>query len=376
MVVFVGYTAYLIAPASVGPLLADRYEVGSAAVGTAISAAYAGWILFQLPSGYLMDRFDNRSLLTIAVAAFAVAATAGAFLETYLAFLASRVIAGTGAGVLWGVGANVVGAAFPAGRRDLATGVFVASGPLGLGVGQFASPLLASEVGLAATFPVYAGVSVAGLLLFRGAAPEGLRQSGRVRFGGFVRSLLDRSVLLLALSGLCGNAAWLFVNAWMPTYGADVLSLPLATVGALTALAPFAGALARSSGGFAADRIGRRPTIVGSLLLVAPIVLAFAAVTSSFGFAAALLLAGFALQLGVGVYYVLVRDLLGSEFSGTGISAVATFQLAGGMAAPVVGGWLIAAASWDVAFTAAAATAVVGATVVLFVPSVDREAPA
>lgn len=368
MVVFLGYTAYLIAPASVSPLLAGRFGVGPAAVAALVSAAYVGWLLFQLPSGYLMDRYDNRTLLTVAVATFAAAATAGALLESYPAFLLSRVVAGTGAGVLWGVGANVVGEAFPGGRRDLATGVFVASGPLGLGVGQFASPLIAGALGVAATFPVYAGVSVVGLLLFRGAAPGGFRQSGRIRLRGFTRSLLDRSVLLLALSGLCGNAAWLFVNAWMPTFGTEVLSLPLATVGALTALAPFAGALARSTGGLAADRFGRRPTIGGSLLLVAPVVPAFGVVTSAAGFAAVLLLAGVALQLGVGVYYVLVRDLLGSEFSGTGISVVATFQLVGGLTAPVVGGWLVESVSWEGAFAVTAATAVVGASVVLSVP--------
>lgn len=372
MVVFVGYTAYLIAPASVGPLIAARFSVGTAGVGAAVSAAYVGWLAFQLPNGFLMDRYDNRTLLTVAVATFAVVAIGGAAVESYPAFLASRVVAGTGAGLFWGVGANVVGRTFPAGRRDVATGIFVASGPLGLAVGQFASPLLVERIGLEATFPAYAGLSVLGWVLFRSGAPGGLRQPSTIDLGGFARALLDRSVLLLALSGLCGNAAWLFVNAWMPTYGSEILALPLATVGALTALAPLAGAIARSSGGFAADRVGRRTTVVGSLLLVAPIALGFAAVSSSVGFAVVLLLSGFALQVGVGVYYVLVRDILGSEFSGTGIGAIATFQLTGGMLAPVVGGWLIEAASWNVAFVAVAGTAVVGAVVVLLVPAMER----
>lgn len=372
MVVFVGFTAFLIAPASVGPLVAERYDVGPAAVGAAVSAAYVGWVVFQLPSGYLMDRYDNRWLLTVAVATFAVAATLGTVLESYPGFLATRVVAGTGAGVLWGVGANVVGDAYPAGHRDLATGIFVASGPLGLGVGQFVSPLLAGTVGLAATFPVYASLSVVGLLVFRRAAPGGLRQSGGIRLGGFVQALLDRSILLLALSALCGNAAWIFVNAWMPAYGTEVIALPLATVGALTALAPFAGALARSSGGLAADRLGRRRTVVGSLLLVVPIVLAFGIVSTAPEFAVVLLLSGFALQLGVGVYYVMVRDRLEGAFSGTGIATVATFQLIGGTLAPVVGGWLIGGGSWELAFLAVAVTAAVGAFVVVLVPAADE----
>ncbi|MFB6131330.1 MAG: nitrate/nitrite transporter [Salinigranum sp.] len=368
MLVFAGFSAYLIAPASVIPLLVGHFHVSGASAGAGVSAAYLGWVVFQLPSGVFMDRYDNRDLLTVAVVVYLAAAVAGAVAPSYLGFTLSRVVAGTAAGILWGVGANVVGGTFPAETRALATGVYTASGPLGLAVGQFATPLLAGWLPLQAVFAVYPLISLVGVVLFRVGLREDVRSGGRVPLRLFTRVLTNRSVLLLSLSGLCANGLWLFLNSWLPTYGADVLALPLATVGGLMALAPLAGGLARPSGGWMAARVGQRAVIAGSLLLALPLVFAFPLATSPARFGIGLFLAGFALQFSTGIYFAYVQELVADEFSGTGIATMTTFQVTGGFVAPVVGGWLIETTSWTTTFGLAGLVAVAGAASVLLLP--------
>jgi MFS family permease len=148
-----------------------------------------------------------------------------------------------------------------------------------------------------------------------------------------------------------------------------VVSLDLATAGAMTALVPAMGLLARPGGGWLSDRIGgrRRPVLVGTFLLVLPALLAVTAVSSLLGYGAVLVLAGVGSQLGTGVFYVYVGELSAEATRGTGLAVLTTLSISGALTAPVFTGWLIERFSWDVAFGFGAGLAVVGIVAVLLV---------
>ena len=364
-----GFNAYLFAPASVVPLLVGEFAIDKPTAGLAISATFLAWVLLQLPGGLLMDRYDNRLLVWVGAVVLFVAAAAGTVAPDYRAFLLTRFLGGVSALFLWTTGANVVDRSFPASSRAVGTGVFIASAPAGVALAQFAGPRIAATFGWRATLLVYPTVTALGLPLLYVLLRGPVRNESRLGLSTFAAALRDPTILLVSASSFCAYSLFVFFNSWMPTYGTDVVSLDLATAGAMTALVPAMGLLARPGGGWISDRIGgrRRPVLVATFLLVLPALVGVTLVSSTLGFAAVLVLAGVGSQLGTGVFYVYVGELSAEETRGTGLAVLTTLSISGALTAPVLTGWLIERFSWDAAFGFGFVLAVVGVVAVLLV---------
>lgn len=364
-----GFNAYLFAPAPVVPLLVGEFGIDKPTAGLAISATFLAWVLFQLPGGLLMDRYDNRLLVWAGAALLFVAAAAGALAPDYSTFLLTRFLAGSSALFLWTTGANVVDRSFPASSRAIGTGLFIASAPAGVTLAQFAGPQIAAAFGWRATLLAYPTVTAVGLPVLYVLLGEPVRNESRLGLSAFAAALRDQTILLVSVSSFCAYSLFVFFNSWMPTYGTDVVSLDLATAGAMTALVPAMGLLARPGGGWLSDRIGgrRRPVLVATFLLVLPALVGVTLVSSTLGFAAVLVLAGVGSQLGTGVFYVYVGELSAEAARGTGLAVLTTLSISGALTAPVLTGWLIERISWNAAFGFGVLLAVVGIVAVLLV---------
>lgn len=142
-----GFNAYVFAPASIMPQIVGAFGIDKATAGLSISVVFLAWVLLQLPSGFLLDRYDNRILVWVGVLIFLAAALGGLFAPTYRVFLVTRFIAGTTALFLWTANANIVGQSFPPARRALGTSLFVASAPAGVTIAQAVGPPLEAAVG-------------------------------------------------------------------------------------------------------------------------------------------------------------------------------------------------------------------------------------
>jgi MFS family permease len=347
-----GINAYLIAPASVVPLLIETYGITKTAAGLAVSVPLFGAVLLQLPGGYLMDRYDNRALLFGGTVGFAVATSLGVFAGSYPTWLATRFVAGVCSIFLFTMGAKVIAETFPPGRRGFATTVFTASAPLGVALGQFATPRFATTLGLDPSFVVYAGLSVVGSLLFYLSTPDPIRSDGDIGIETIRRVLTDRNILFMSASAACTYALYFFLNSWMPTYGTEVLSLSLQNAGAIAALVPVMGVLGRPGGGWLSDRLGgrRRPVVAGAIIVVLPVLAAITRAPSLLVFALSLLLIGFVLQFAMGIYFIYVQELAEDGTGGTALAVFGTVGFSGSLLSPILGGWLIETLSWSLAF--------------------------
>jgi MFS family permease len=365
----VGFFASLIAPASILPLLMTEFDVTSTAAGLSISAVYAGWLLFQLPTGYLIDRVEIGSLMTVSVSLFIGAVLAGTGMNGYPSFLFSRFVAGITGGVLFTASNQVVGEAVPVRHRGKAVTVFTASAPVGFLFGQVGSPLIAERYGWSVVFPIFALITLVGYFLFRRLSGEYAADTQSISLRGFFRTLSDRTVLLVSLAAFCTNSMYLFLNSWIPTFAADVHSLPLASAGGIAALIPLMAIVARPSGGWLSDRLGhrRRPVVIVSFLLSVPVFALLVKLVDETGFAVLLLTGGFGLQLAAGLYFTYVQELVPANVTGTSLSVLTTFTVGGAFIAPIAGGWLITVFSWYVAFLANVLLGVVGTVAMVVV---------
>ena len=347
-----GFNAYLFAPASIMPPFVAAFDIDKTAAGFAISIAFLAWGLFQIPGGFVMDRYDNRVLVMVGVGVFLAAAISVLVAPTYPVFLATRFVGGTAAVFLWTANVTIVSQAMPPGRRALGTSLFVTSAPAGITLAQALGPRLEGVLGWRGVVAAYAVVTVCGLPLFVWALDEPVRNDTALSLSGFVTALQDTRVLAISLSSFCAYSLFVLFNSWMPTYATEVIGVDIGTAGLLSALLPAMGIVARPGGGWLSDRIGgrRRPVIVAAFVLVVPALAAAALATSVVGFAAALLLAGVGSQLGTGVFYVYVDEVAAAESGGTSLAVLMTLSIAGSLAAPVTVGWLVEAVSWSAAF--------------------------
>ncbi len=347
-----GFNAYLFAPASILPPFVAAFDIDKTAAGVAISIVFLAWGLFQIPSGFVMDRYDNRLLVLVGVGVFLVAAGSALVAPTYPAFLVTRFVGGTTAVFLWTANVNIVSQAMPPKRRAFGTSLFVTSAPVGVTLAQALGPPLEAVLGWRGVVAGYALVTVCGLPLFGWALTDPIRNDTALSLSGFVTALRDRRVLAISLSSFCAYSLFVLFNSWMPTYATEVVGVDIGTAGFLSALLPAMGVLARPGGGWLSDRIGgrRRPVIVAAFLLVVPALFGVGVATTVVGFAAGLLLAGVGSQLGTGVFYVYVDEVAAAASGGTSLAVLMTLSIAGSLAAPVTVGWLVENVSWSAAF--------------------------
>jgi len=82
----------------------------------------------------------------------------------------------------------------------------------------------------------------------------------------------------------------------------------------------------------------------------------------------ALLVAGFTIQLTLGLSFAYVRELVDRRVAATAVAFQTTLGLAGAFVAPIAGGALIEAAGYETAFLVGSGLALVGVAFVWVVP--------
>lgn len=334
------------------PPFIAAFGINKTAAGGAISIVFLAWGMFQIPGGFVMDRYDNRVLVLGGVGIFLTAAVAALVAPTYPTFLLTRFVGGAAAVFLWTANVNIVSQSMPPARRALGTSLFVTSAPAGITLAQALGPPLETALGWRGVVAVYAVPTVCGLPLFVWALSDPIRNDTALSLSGFVTALRDPRVLAISLSSFCAYSLFVLFNSWMPTYATEVIGVDIGTAGVLSALLPAMGLVARPGGGWLSDRLGgrRRPVIVAAFVLVVPALVSAGVATSVVGFAVALLLAGVGSQLGIGVFYVYVDEVAAAQSGGTSLAVLMTLSIAGSLAAPVTVGWLVEMVSWSAAF--------------------------
>jgi len=107
----------MIAPASIVPLLVDAFRIDKAGAGLAISSAVLGSVLVQLPFGFLMDRYDNRLLMTAGTVVFVPVAIAGRSHQPTRYFSRVGPSQGIAGGAVFVLSTNVVAQVFAGDRQ-------------------------------------------------------------------------------------------------------------------------------------------------------------------------------------------------------------------------------------------------------------------
>ena len=347
------------------PFLVGRFDLSYTRAGAVVLVSALASSILQPLFGIWSDRRGAVWLLPMGVVLAGIGMALAAASGSYLLCLVFVTISGLGTAGYHPEGSKY--AAYVSGaRRASGMSLFSIGGNLGVAMGAISTaPLLllfGRTGGLLLALPALA---VGVLLLVTVPYLRGF-DPGRERRQSWVGE--DRPGALALLQGvvMCRSVGWFglltFVPLWAVSlghseaYGNNLLSLML-----------FTGGVGTLAAGPIADRIGRRPVLLASLVATPPLTIVFIAVGGAVG-AAALALVGVCVVGTFGVIGVMSQEYLPSRIGlASGITIGFSIGL-GGVAALALGA-LADAVDLQTALYASAAIPAVGIVLAAFLPS-------
>jgi sugar phosphate permease len=391
------------------PEISKEFGFDKVTMGFIFSAFVWSYALFQVPGGWLSDRFGARGVLTGVVTFWSVmtAATAAAF--SSLSFIVVRFLFGVGEAGAFPGATRAMQLWYPQRERGFVQGITHSASRLGAAIaplivapiivgGQFGG-ITIPALGWRAVFLICAVIGLiwavwwalsyrnlpedhpmvnkAELGHIRGIAPDGTINPPNIHKQTNVPwSMLVRSANMWAI--MCAYftyvyCLWIFLS-WLPSYLVEARHFTLLKTGLLASLPLFAGVIGDTAGGLATDwllhktgsaKIGRRAVaivgLLGCAICIVPAALTNDAYTAVYGLTASM----FFLEFTIGPSWAVPMDT-GGKYSGTVSGMMNMAGNFGGALSPIVFGFLAQSGNWQAPFIVAAALLVVGAAVWAF----------
>jgi len=260
--------------ASVSPYLIDQFQMSYAALGTLIGLYLLPGTAVAIPGGVLAQRFGDKRIICIGLAAMACGALMMATTENFALLSAGRIVSGAGAVFLNVMVTKMVADWFPNDKTAVALSILIASWPIGIAIALVLLPPLAKVASWrAAIYVTMAASAVAFALIYvfyRAPNTATSDQRTSMQF-----DLTRHELSLSALAGLVWtlyNIAFVIVLTFGPEfltatgYSTTEASAVVSTVGWLIIPAlPF--------GAWLAERIGRPDITMISCFLIAAVMI-------------------------------------------------------------------------------------------------------
>ncbi len=270
LVSLVGYalrTNISIAQEYMAPELGLSFADMGIISGFGFQLAYA---IFQVPTGFLGDRFGARIVLTVAILGWALAsfltgivpASAGAATAFFSLFM-FRLLLGVSQAATYPVGSMAIAHALPERLRGTANGIYISAATIGSGLAPLTLAPLMVALGWRS---VFLASSVVGLLTaivwYLAAKDAGKPVHEAPPLGQQLKASLSllkhRDIMLVSLSYSMQAAVFFVFIFWFFRYLTDGRGFTVLASGLWGSLPSFTAALIGPFGGVLADRFGRR----------------------------------------------------------------------------------------------------------------------
>lgn len=364
-------TVVAATPAFLIPLLHESRGLSLAEAGLLAAAPNLGLVLTLVAWGAATDRWGERRILLVGLAACTVAVALSMLADGLVLLGLALVLSGGLSACTNASSGRLIVGWFPPERRGLAMGIRQTCQPLGIAIASLAVPALAASFGIPAALALGGAMTLVSLgicaLVVRDPArpPRAETATSENPYRG--SSLLHRIHAVSILLVIPQFALSTFGLVW---FTAGFGWSPLAA-GAVVATSQLLGAAGRIVVGIWSDRVGSR---LGPLRLVAIAGIATMLLTAAFGLldwsfaaAGAFVLASCVSVADNGLAFTAVAEYSGPRWSGRALGVQNTGQFLAAAIGPPAIGALIGLVGYPITW------AIVALTPLAAVPIVPRE---
>jgi MFS family permease len=373
------------------PSIMREFGINKITMGWSVSAFNWSYALFQVPGGWMADRFGSRIVLATAIAWWSAFTAATGLSFSAVSLAVTRFLFGAGEAAAFPAGSRALMRWLPVRQRAFGQGFQHSGARLGAAL---APAIVVSLIAVSGWRPVFYIFGAAGLVWaavwyssYRNAPgehpgtnaaeiellPKGVSQTGSTvkRSVPWSRILRSRNLWYLSSVYFCyGFVIWLYL-AWFPTYLREARHFTALKTG-LASIPLLAATLTNITGGVLSDwlarRLGdlRRGRLIVSIsgFIVAAVALLPGVLAGSPMVALAwLTIALGGLELTVAVSWAICLDI-GGEYCGSVSSVMNTFGNLGGAISAVMVGYLATLFGWTSPFLMASVLCLFSALVV------------
>jgi MFS family permease len=326
------------------PIWAREFNLTLAQVGLIRSAYTGAMSAFQIPAGFLAERWGERGLLAAGTLMTACGFIAAGWAGGFVSLLMLLLLAGLGSGVQHPLSSSIVSKAYEAGRLRTALGTYNFSGDVGKAGVAAGIGLAAGAIGWRAAGATYGVIGVVAALaivpllsrLGAGAIEVKSGTTAQAAAGGGWGIRDGRGFSALCAIGMVDNATRTGFLTFMP-FMLMSKELTVGGVGLAFSLVFIGGAAGKFVCGLVADRVGVIRTVVFTEAATAVLILVMVAAPLSVALAVLLPL-GVALNGTSSVLYGTVADLVSSERRSRGYGLYYTTTIGASALAPTIWG--------------------------------------
>ena len=381
-----------------GPIMKE-YGFNKVTMGIIFSAFIWAYALFQVPGGWLGDRFGPRKVLSVIMAYRTIIAILTTGAMGFASFWGIRFALGVGEAGAFPTATRAMQMWFPRDERGFVQGVSHAASRLGAAVGPPIAVAIMIHYGWRSVFYVIGALSllwsILYLVMYRNMPEEtslvsraelarirGLDEKGEIKKANVQkRPKVPWSILLKhgnMWAVMCAYATYIyslwFFLSWLPSYLVEYRHFTVIKTGLFASMPLMAGVMGDAFGGWLTDKLllktnnlkfARRSVAIVAMLGCGTSTLFAAMSASPFTAVYCLTVAMFFLEMTIGPAWAVPMDI-GGEFSGT-VSGMMNMggQFVGALS-PTIFGYLVSRGSWVAPFVVSAGLLFIGAAIWAF----------
>ena len=340
-VIRIGFSALL-------PSIMSELSLSYTRAGLLASAFFYAYVIMQIPSGLLGDRYGRRRILLLGLLGGALSAGLTGLAGSFAALFTARALTGAFQGSLFSNDRAIIATVTPPDRIGLGQGVSFAGPGLGLTAGLVIGGLLVEILPWRTVMMLFGLGPIAAALLIARFVPSPAPSLAQEPLGRRLGGLFANGPLwLLALASQCAIANQFILATWAPLFFQEAGVTDVGRAGIYAALQGIAASLGMIVGGFTHDRLARRgfeskTVIVAGLAALALSMLAMAAVITQRSvpaLAVLVFLAAFFCWSIWGAVYTLLGRMVRAEDLGAAFGWSNSISFLGAIVGPIATGW-------------------------------------
>jgi sugar phosphate permease len=378
--------------AVIGGMNADLH-IGNADAGLASGVFYIGYLILQIPSGIMAEKFNVKNLIVSLGISWGILAMANGLAQNLAELLAARFLLGLVEGCVWTAILVLLSRWFTDSERATANSVWLICLPLSFIVMGPVSGLIVQDTSWRWLF-IIEGIpavlfSLLVLAVSAGRPQEaawlpqaehehilaGQAQAGRAKVTGYRQAILHPQVLLMSAVYLFWLIGAVGVFTWIPAITKQLASSGLAVTGLLSALPYVAALIGLLVIGRLSDRSRRRSLFVAADLACLGIALLLSTVDGGNHLLSLvfLIVAGFFLFAMHAPFWSIPMDALPAALAGAAMGMISLIGNIGSFVGPyIMGAVQQATGSFDAGLYVLIGSLLLSAVLALFVKERER----